>query len=82
MNQELRELEKALPQARDIVKKGGTIAVITFHSLEDRIVKRFLQSEKNNHLDIITKKPIVPTVKETSENRRARSAKLRVAVKK
>lgn len=82
VNQELRELEKALPQARDSVKKGGTIAVITFHSLEDRIVKRFFQSEKNNNLDIITKKPIVPTAQETSENRRARSAKLRGAVKK
>ena len=82
VNQELRELERALPQARDIVKKGGAVAVITFHSLEDRIVKRFFQNEKNTHMDIITKKPIVPTAEEARENRRARSAKLRVAVKK
>ncbi|MBI5913447.1 16S rRNA (cytosine(1402)-N(4))-methyltransferase RsmH [Candidatus Azambacteria bacterium] len=82
VNQELAELERALPQARDIVTEGGVVAVITFHSLEDRIVKRFFQSEKNKDLDIITKKPIVPTAQEADENRRARSAKLRVAVKK
>lgn len=81
VNQELAELEKALPQARDIVGEGGTVAVITFHSLEDRIVKRFFQSEKNIHMDIITKKPIVPTAEEADENRRARSAKLRAAIK-
>lgn len=81
VNQELSELERALPQARDIVMEGGVVAVITFHSLEDRIVKRFFQSEKNEHMDIITKKPIVPTREEADENRRARSAKLRSAVK-
>ncbi len=81
VNQELAELEKALPQARDIVMEGGVVAVITFHSLEDRIVKRFFQSEKNKSMNSITKKPIVPTVQEADENRRARSAKLRAAVK-
>ncbi|MCR4323105.1 MAG: 16S rRNA (cytosine(1402)-N(4))-methyltransferase RsmH [Candidatus Azambacteria bacterium] len=82
VNQELAELERVLPQARDILAEDGVIAIITFHSLEDRIVKRFFQSEKGNQLDIITKKPIVPTPQEAHENRRARSAKLRVAVKK
>lgn len=81
VNHELAELEKALPQARDIVKEGGVIAVITFHSLEDRIVKRFFQNEHHTHLNIITKKPIVPTLQESDANRRARSAKLRAAVK-
>lgn len=81
VNQELAELEKALPQARDIVMEGGVVAVITFHSLEDRIVKRFFQSEKNKTLNSITKKPILPTAQEVEENKRARSAKLRSAVK-
>ena len=58
------------------------MAVITFHSLEDRIIKNFIRDNaKNGILKIITKKPVVPTDEEIAANPRARSAKLRVAVK-
>jgi 16S rRNA (cytosine1402-N4)-methyltransferase len=59
------------------------MAVISFHSLEDRLVKTdFRQNEKAGIYRIVTKKPIVPTREEIEENRRARSAKLRIAQKK
>jgi len=80
VNDELNALKQALPQAVEILKSGGRLAVISFHSLEDRIVKRFFQSQIKN-LKIITKKPIVPSREETLENPRSRSAKLRVAEK-
>ncbi len=79
VNQELAVLKEALPQAVNILKEGGQLAVITFHSLEDRIVKHFLQSQKS--LMIITKKAIEATAEEIQNNPRARSAKLRVAQK-
>ena len=95
VNKELEALEKGLKSSVEVLKKGGKIAVISYHSLEDRIVKRFFKyenlecicpaylprcvCEKEVRLKIITKKPIVPTVEEIKENSRARSAKLRVA---
>lgn len=77
VNSELLNLEESLPQTTELLKKDGRLAVISFHSLEDGIVKRFLKSESK--LKVITKKPIGPTVAEIRENPRSRSAKLRVA---
>ena len=79
VNKELENLKLALPQALEIVEPGGRIGVISFHSLEDRIVKRFFQGTDN--IEIITKKPIIPSEEEISENPRSRSAKLRIAEK-
>lgn len=81
VNQELEDLERVLPQIVDILKPGGRAAIISFHSLEDRIVKNFFRDNKDK-FEIITKKPIVPTREEQLENPRARSAKLRIAEKK
>lgn len=97
VNGELVRLEAGLGSALSVLKVGGRIGVISFHSLEDRIVKRFFR-EKNKSctcppeqpicncggrriLDIVTKKPIVPSESERVENPPSRSAKLRVAVK-
>jgi len=95
VNKELDALEKGLKSSVEVLKKGGRIAVISYHSLEDRIVKQFFKyenlecicpaylprcvCEKEVRLKIITKKPIIPTEEEIKENSRARSAKLRVA---
>jgi 16S rRNA (cytosine1402-N4)-methyltransferase len=82
VNDELENLEKLLVSAPDLLRKNGYIAVISFHSLEDRLVKSdFRQNEKSGIYRIVTKKPIVPTQEEIKENRRARSAKLRIAQK-
>lgn len=82
VNGELEELEKALPQAVDLLSEGGKLAIITFHSLEDRIVKNFFrQCTKEDKTEILTKKPIYPTDEEIAQNPRARSAKLRVIVR-
>ena len=82
VNDELENLEKLLVSAPDLLHKNGYIAVISFHSLEDRLVKSdFRQNEKSGIYRIVTKKPIVPTQEEIKENRRARSAKLRIAQK-
>lgn len=79
VNDELRSLEEALPQALGILKKGGRIAIISFHSLEDRIVKQtFLKWEDEKLGKIITKKPIIPDTEEEEKNRRSRSSKLRI----
>ena len=80
VNDELDVLEKTLPQAVNILATGGRLAVISFHSLEDRIVKHFFKSQKGNVM-IITKKPIVASETEIAANPRARSAKLRVVEK-
>jgi len=82
VNNELENLEKLLASAPELLNKNGYIAVISFHSLEDKLVKSdFKQNESEGIYRIITKKPIVPTRAEISRNRRARSAKLRVAQK-
>jgi len=77
-NQELENLKQALPQAMEILQKGGRLAAISFHSLEDRIIKNFF---KENKVELLTKKPVLPDEEEIRFNPRARSAKLR-AVKK
>lgn len=82
VNHELENLEQLLDSARQLLKKGGSIAVISFHSLEDRLVKNnFKQNEKDGIYEIVTKKPIVPDRNEILSNPRARSAKLRIAKK-
>lgn len=80
VNDELGDLERALPQMYEILKTGGKIAIISFHSLEDRIVKNFFRDNKDK-FKIITKKPIIAGREETKENPRARSAKLRIVEK-
>ena len=97
VNKEISELIYGLINAAKIVKKDGVIAVVTFHSLEDKIVKYFFKSlsenksvsrympkgeEKVNLFKSINKKPIVPSEKEIKENPPSRSAKLRYVIKK
>jgi 16S rRNA (cytosine1402-N4)-methyltransferase len=81
VNDELGVIKKVLPDAIDILGKGGRLAVITFHSLEDRIIKHFFKSQENKKLKLINKKPITCSGEELKENPRARSAKLRVVEK-
>jgi len=82
VNNELENLEKALPQALDILDVGGRLVVISFHSLEDRIVKNFLKEKfREGVVKILTKKPVRPSREEIIENPRARSARLRAALK-
>jgi 16S rRNA (cytosine1402-N4)-methyltransferase len=82
VNHELENLEKLLASAPKLLRKNGRIAIISFHSLEDRLVKDdFKRNEKNGVYRLITKKPIVPAREEIARNRRARSAKLRIAQK-
>jgi len=82
VNNELDNLTKVLPQALSILEPEGRLVVISFHSLEDRIVKFFFREEfKKGNLEILTKKPIVPGQDEINFNLRSRSAKLR-AIKK
>jgi len=85
VNHELESLEVVLPQAVELLAPGGRIAVISFHSLEDRIVKLFFRAESGYggageaRLQIITKKPIEASATEARINPRSRSAKLRIA---
>lgn len=95
VNDELGALETVLPQAAGVLAPGGRVAVITFHSLEDRSVKQFMQREAQNclcptdlpvcrcahkaSLRIVTRKPISPDEGEIVANPRSRSAKLRIA---
>jgi len=82
VNDELRTLEESLPGCWDCLMPGGRMAVITFHSLEDRIVKNFFREMKQNgRALLVTRKPTVPQEEELRENTRSRSAKLRVAEK-
>jgi 16S rRNA (cytosine1402-N4)-methyltransferase len=94
VNDELGRLRRALPQALELLGKGGRLAVISFHSGEDRVVKQFMQAEARGcicppetpicicghepRLRIVTRRPIKASQTETAENPRARSAKLRV----
>jgi len=98
VNEELETLKAALPQAVQLLEAGGRLAVIAFHSLEDRIVKRFMRRESKDcicprdlpictcdheaSLDVITRKPIRPTEEEVEINPRSRSARLRIAERK
>jgi len=82
VNRELESLEVALNKCLAYLKSGGRIVVISFHSLEDRIVKqKFRSSAQLGQVSLVVKKPVCPTEKEISENPRARSARLRVAEK-
>lgn len=79
VNSELEALEEALPQAVELLKPGGRMVIISFHSLEDRIVKNFMRANRN--LKVLTDKPVTPTDEEVINNARARSGKLRAAEK-
>jgi 16S rRNA (cytosine1402-N4)-methyltransferase len=95
VNDELGRLTRALPQAVDVLRVGGRLAVISFHSLEDRIVKQFIRQEargcvcppelpvcvcgREPRVRILTSRPIVASAEEVAANIRSRSAKLRVA---
>jgi 16S rRNA (cytosine1402-N4)-methyltransferase len=77
VNRELEELAASLPRAVGLLEPGGRVVVISYHSLEDRIVKRAFRDD--DRLEILTKKPLRPSTEETARNPRARSAKLRAA---
>ena len=82
VNDELTEIERALPQSVELLQRGGRLAVIAFHSLEDRLVKNFMRAQQQaGLLSILTKKPLTATAAEASANPRSRSAKLRIAVR-
>lgn len=96
VNKELEVLQSVLEQAMDVLKKGGRIVVIAYHSLEDRLVKNFFKNLSREFvnlphelkttmlepkLKILTKKPLTPTEQEQNRNPRSRSAKLRIAEK-
>ncbi len=82
VNDELGELKKALTEGWKILAPKGRFAIISFHSLEDRIVKQFFK-EKSTEKEgkLIVKKPIIPSAEEVARNRRSRSAKLRIIEK-
>jgi len=95
VNEELDQLARVLPQCLDLLTPGGRMAVLTFHSLEDRIVKQWMQKEASTYvrdetiiqggyerrptLKILTRKPMTATEAELTHNPRSRSAKLRIA---
>ena len=80
VNRELDELEDGLEKSLNILNHNGRIIVLSFHSLEDRIVKFFFrEKDKEGVLSIITKKPLIPSPEEVKFNRRSRSTKMRVA---
>lgn len=94
VNNEIEALKQLLTQAKDALKPGGRLAVITYHSLEDRLVKNFMKTgnlegkeEKDffgrnlSPFRLLTSKPIIPSAQEVDQNPRSRSAKLRVAEK-
>lgn len=97
VNRELEAVEEVMPQAVDMLHTGGRLCIITFHSLEDRLVKNFMRDESRTcicppgypvcicdhqpRLKLITRKPVVTDEAECENNPRARSAKLRVAAR-
>ncbi len=95
VNQEVEVLKECLAQCKELLKPGGRLVMMSYHSLEDRLVKNLMKTgntegkeEKDfvyghvaRHFRLITNKPIVPSEEEVSQNSRARSAKLRVAEK-
>ncbi len=82
VNNELPSITQGVTDALEMLTKGGRCAVITFHSLEDRIIKNvFRDKAKEGTYILVTKKPIIPSKEETKENPRARSAKLRIIEK-
>jgi 16S rRNA (cytosine1402-N4)-methyltransferase len=97
VNGELEALQEALPQAVKMLRPGGRLCIISFHSLEDRIVKQFMQEKSRNcvcppdfpmcvcehraQLKLISRKPIIASAEECANNPRSRSAKLRVAAR-
>jgi len=82
VNEELDTLTQTLPQAIELLNPQGRLAVISYHSLEDRIVKHiFRDIAKTGSIQLITKKPITPTREEIQNNPRSRSAKLRIITK-
>ena len=98
VNRELANVERVLPQAIEVLAPGGRLAIIAFHSLEDRIVKHFLQRESRDcvcppeqpvctcghraQVRLVRPFPMRPTADEVARNPRARSARLRVAEKR
>lgn len=96
VNQEMQSLQELLQQLPSLLKKGGRVAIITFHSIEDRLVKNFFKygsfepadadaiygTRAESPFNILSKKPMVPSDGEVKQNPRSRSAKLRVAEKK
>ncbi len=96
-NEELENLKSVLPEAVDLLRPGGRLVVISYHSLEDRIVKRFFRQEERGcicppdvpecrcrrapRLAVLTRRPVRPSAEEIAENPRARSARLRAAEK-
>jgi 16S rRNA (cytosine1402-N4)-methyltransferase len=82
VNDELENIRSVLPQAVSALDQGGRLVAISFHSLEDRIVKKFFTEQaKKGILKILTKKPVTASREEKSKNSRSRSAKLRAAIK-
>ena len=82
VNSELENLQKVLPQAVNLLASGGRLVVISFHSLEDRIVKNFFkEQEQYGIITILTNKPVVGAPEEIMQNPRSRSAKLRAVIK-
>ena len=79
VNRELDDLKALLEAAPRVLKPGGRLVVISFHSLEDRIVKDAMRGGKNKYFRVLTKKPVTASEEESDRNPRARSAKLRAA---
>ncbi len=92
VNDELQVIERLLEQLPDVVKQGGRVVFIAYHSLEDRLVKNFIKTgsvrgkeQKDvfgrviRPFELVNKKPVLPSEKEVEQNPRARSAKLRIA---
>jgi 16S rRNA (cytosine1402-N4)-methyltransferase len=82
VNNELGEIQSLLKSAGSLLKPGGRLVLISFHSLEDRLVKdAFREAARNKEFEVLTKKPIVAEEQEQMRNPRSRSAKMRAAQK-